>query len=62
MAIHTKVGRVLSGPTSGLATSVNLLVGATTHTLMTTGTACTIELEQDFDEVLGSGNTGNCGR
>ena len=52
MIIHTKVGWVLSSLTSGLATSVNLSVSTTTHTLMTAGTACTTELEQDLDEQL----------
>ena len=52
MAIHTKIGWVLSGPTSGLATSVNLSACTTTHTLMTTGTVCTTGLEQDLDEQL----------
>ena len=47
-----KIGWVLSGPTSGLATSVNLSTCITTHTLMTTGTVCTTGLEQDLDEQL----------
>ena len=40
------------GPTSGLATSTNLSVSTTSHTLMTAGTACTTELEQNLDEQL----------
>ena len=45
MAIRTKVGWVLLGPTSDLATSINLSVCKTTHTLMTAGTVSTTELE-----------------
>ena len=52
MAIHTKIGWVLSGHTSGVATSVNLSACTTTYTLMTTGTICTTGLEQDLDEQL----------
>ena len=52
MAIQTKVGWVLSGPTSGLATSVNLSVCNITHTLMTVGTVCATEPEQGLDEQL----------
>ena len=49
MVIQTKVGWVLSGPTSGLATSINLSLCNTTHTLMTVATVCTIEPEQGRD-------------
>ena len=52
MAIRIKVGWVLSGPTSGLVTSVNLSVCTTTHTLMTAGIVSTTELEQGLDEQL----------
>ena len=52
MAIQTKVGWVLSGPASGLATSVNLSVGNTTHTLMTVGAVCATEPEQGLDKQL----------
>ena len=52
MAIYMKLGWVLSGPTSGLATSVNLSTYTTTHILITTGTVCTTGLEQALDEQL----------
>ena len=52
MAIHTTIGWVLSGPIGGLATSVNLSMCTTTHTLMTTGIVCTTGLEQGLDEQL----------
>ena len=47
-----KIGWVLSGPTSGLATSVNLSACSTTHTLMTTDTVCTTGLEEGLDKQL----------
>ena len=52
MAIQTKVGWVLSGPTSGLETSINLSLCNTTHTLMTVVTVCGTGLEQVLDEQL----------
>lgn len=48
MAIHTKIGWVLSGPVDKQMTSVNLVLGAPTHTLKVEAHTC----EESLDDQL----------